>query len=291
MSETPWTRGGEGETSYLGEFLKHQYMLYGLLGTVAAGTFLAIPYDLGIAALPLVAFAGATSLAALFVPGSAHFRHWVNRKNARARRDAIRSHLLGELETRQGAAHPHWNTYHRMCGHVNSLRTLSREGKTALTETDVDKLDDATLDYLGLWLAGMSMAERHRNLQDQRLEDRIQRVENQIESSPEADLGRLEKARDDLERLLRSRKRIDSHATAVDANMLAMADAFEEVYQGAIRSTGSRDATTQLQAAVERIRIEEDLGNAIEDDLGDVLPNRSRATARVRPAARQGSGV
>jgi len=286
MTEVPVSRGGEQETSYLGEFLRHQYTLYGLLGSLAMSTLLAIPYDLGVAALPLVGFAGATSMAALFVPSSAHFRNWVNRKNAAKRREAVRSHLIGELTSRQGGAHPNWNTYHRLVARVGSLRALSHDRKTALTATDVDKLDDATLDYLGLWLAGLSMGDRHHTLHDQNLEARLARVDEQLASAPAGDRGRLEKARSDLERLLRSRKRIESHATAVDANMLAMADAFEEVYQGIMSNPGSNDAGSQLQAAVDRIRIEEDLGNAIEDDIGELLPNRQAQRAQVR--ARQG---
>jgi Xaa-Pro aminopeptidase len=287
VAEAPWQKGSEREPSYVGEVVTHQYTLYGLLSSLAAGSLLAGPYPLGIASLPLVLFSGALGLALVFVPSSSRFRHWVNARQARERREGIRAHLTSELEVRQMGDHPHWATYQRLCERIASLRALSRDKTTAIGESDIDKLDDATLDYLGLWLAGFSMSERYETLRDQDLEQRIERVAQQIAEARSADRVRLEKARVDLQRLLRSRERIESHSTALEANMLSMADAIEEVYQGVIQNPTASDARAQVQAAVERIRIEEDLSAALEEDLVEVLPRSSQLNVARKTAAEQ----
>ena len=264
--------------------LAHQYTLYGFLSSLALGSFLAIPYDLGVAALPLVGFMGLTSLAALFVPGAPAFRRSVDKRRHAARRDATREHLIGELTSRVNEQHPHWQVYRRMLQRVDSLRSLSKSRKSAFGEAEVERLDDATVDYLGLWLARMSMGERHAYLTSQNLDKRIDATQQRLSSAPSADRKALEKALEDLERLARSRQRIEAHAYSVDAAMLAMSDAFEEVYQGVMSNPTSGDASRRLQQAVERMRIEDDLGSAIDEDLEGLFRNRAAAAQHAAKA-------
>jgi hypothetical protein len=264
--------------------LAHQYTLYGFLGSLAMGSFLAIPYDLGVAALPLLGFLGATSLAALFVPGVPSFRRGVDKRRHDERRKATREHLVRELSSRVSEQHPHWQVYLRMVQRVASLRSLSQSRKSAFGEADVERLDDATVDYLGLWLTRMSMGERHGFLTSQNLEARITATEGRLAQSGAADRKVLEKALDDLRRLARSRARIEAHATSVDAAMLAMSDAFEEVYQGVMANPSSSDASRRLQDAVARMRIEDDLGSAIDEDLDGLFRTKQAASAQAAKA-------
>lgn len=280
-----WEKPGE-EPSYLWEMLSHQYTLYGLLSSLAAGSLLAIPYDLGMAALPLVGFLGVTSLAALFVPGSSGFRYRVNRRRRAARRDAARDHLLSELLSRAGPEHPNFPVYQRMVEHAASLRTLARSQRSALGIEDVERLEDASVDYLGLWLARMAMAERHARLVGQDLEQKIETTQRRLAQASGEERRPLEKALDELGRLLRSQRRIEAHETAVDAALIAMPDAFDEVYQGVMQNPTSSDAVQRLQQAVERMRVEDELGAAVDEDLASLFQGDTARATQQKAAAR-----
>lgn len=280
----PWDQEGEEERSYLGEMLTHQYTFYGLLSSLATGAFMAIPYDLGVAALPLIGFLGATSLAALFVPGIPAFKRSIDKRRHQERRKTTRAHLVSELLSRVSKEHPHWEVYQRMNQRIASLRSLAASRKSAIGESDVERLDDATVDYLGLWLARMSMGERRGFLASQNLEGRIEANKKRLEAAAPGDRKALQKALEDLERLSRSSERIEAQVAAVDAQMLAMSDAFEEVYQGVMSNPASSDASTRLQQAVERMRIEDDLGSAIDEDLEGMFRRQGSAAQTAAKA-------
>jgi hypothetical protein len=280
-----WEKPGE-EPSYLWEMITHQYTLYGFLSSLAAGSVLAIPYDLGVAALPLVGFLGATSLAALFVPGFSGFRYRVNMRRRAARRDAARDHLLSELSVRAGPEHPNFAIYQRMVQHVASLRALARSQRSAFGIEDVERLEDAAVDYLGLWLARLAMEERHARLSGQNLEQKIAGTQRRLEQASGDERRPLEKAQEELERLLRSRKRIEAHETAVDAALIAMPDAFDEVYQSVMQNPTSSDAVQRLQQAVERMRVEDELSAAVDEDLASLFKDDKGAAAQRQAGAR-----
>jgi hypothetical protein len=282
--EKPWEKPPE-EPSYLWEMLRHQYTLYGFLGSLATGSLLALPYDLGVAALPLVGFAGITALAALFVPSSATFRYRVNQRRKAERRAQSRDHLLHELSGRVETGHPNFGIYERMVEHTNTLRTVARRQRSSFGIDDVERLEDAAVDYLGLWLSRMSMAERRKRLVEQNLEHKIETTQRRLEKATGEEKKPLEKALEELERLLRSRRRIEAHETAVDAALIAMPDAFDEVYQGVMQNPTSSDAAQRLKQAVDRMRVEDELSAAVDADLESLFKGSSTSSASPQSAA------
>jgi hypothetical protein len=279
--DKPWDEKPDGERSYLTELLTHQYTLYGFLSSIAAGSLLAIPYDFGLAALPLLGFGALTSLAALFVPSSLPFRRWVDRRHHDQRRASTRAQLVRELQSRETADHPSWEVYGRMVRRVQSLRELAQQRSSSFFETELERLDDATVDFLGLWLARISMGERLSHLVAQDLPAKLAQTDRRIETAAPGDRRALEKARADLERLLASQTRIETHQTAIETAMLAMSDALEEVYQGVMSNPASNDASNRLQQAVDRMRIEDDLGSALDEDLEGVFGTRAKRAQKV----------
>jgi hypothetical protein len=63
--------------------------------------------------------------------------------------------------------------------------------------------------------------------------------------------------------------------------MLAMSDALEEVYQGVMSNPASNDASRRLQQAVDRMRIEDDLGSALDEDLEGVFNPRAKRAQKL----------
>jgi len=278
-----WERKQEEEAiSYFKEMLSHPASQYGLLGALATGAVLSIPLGLGVGVIPLLLFAAGESIAALFVPNSPVFREMVDRKKRAEARENFRAHLTEKIEAKVGSDHPHWGVYNRMRERLASLLEIARNRETSLTAYDVERLDDATVDYLSLWLARLVMAERRGTLDDRGIQGRIESIERQMEkTSASLERKRLAKAMQDLQRVLRRRESLAARETAVEAAMLSMSDTFEEVYQRVMTDPTSTDVINELQGAVERLGIEEELDFAVEEELGDLVRARKRKAAAV----------
>jgi len=277
------------EISYLKEMITSPTSVYGLLGTLTAAALLSIPLGVGIAAIPVLFFGAIQAVAALFIPSSPIFQAKVQKRRRTERRENSRSHLVEEIERRDtsGEGQFHWRSYHRMRERVESLTQIAHNRQTAMSERDVERLDDATVDYLGLWLAWLVMAERWQNVDEDGIAKRISAIDRQIEKLDDSiERRRLEKARADLDRILARRKTLWGRATEVEAKMLAMTDTLEEVYQRVITNPNSDDATTQLQEAVERMKVEEEIDMAVDAEL-DSLLGRSQAAAASKARTAQ----
>ena len=278
-----WERKQEEEAiSYFKEMLSHKASVYGLLGALATGAVLSIPLGLGVGVIPLLMFAASESIAALFVPNSPVFREMIDRKKRMESRERFRAHLREKIEAKVGSDHPHWSVYNRMRERLDSLLEIARNRETSLTAYDVERLDDATVDYLSLWLARLVMAERRGTLDDRGIKGRIESIERQMDKTgAPLEKKRLAKAMQDLKRVLRRRESLAARETAVEAAMLAMSDTFEEVYQRVMTDPTSTDIIDELQGAVERLGIEEELDFAVEEELGDLVRSRQRQAAKV----------
>lgn len=253
---------------------------------VAAGLSFVAP--LGVAALPLVAAAAGESIAGLFIPSSPVFRAKVNLRKRRERRAKAHSHLVAEIRGLVEEDHPNWLTYQRMGGRLDSLQRLADSRASSLTPAMVEQLHDARVDYLGLWLARLTMRQRWEATDERGLANRIEQIDAQLAHAASAvDRHHLEKARSDLRRILDRRASLWSRSTSVEAAMLAMADTFEEVYQRVIANPNSSDVAETLTDAVERMRVEEKLDLAVESELSDLLGDRKKRAAAQAATARK----
>ena len=264
------------KVSYLKEMLTTQTSVYGLLGTLAAGTFLTIPFGVGIGLLPVLGYVASASIAALFVPGSARFRMQVDERKRAEAREAARTHLLSEITRRVGPQHAYWVMYHRMVERRDSLRKVAGERQTALMDQDVDRLDDATVDFLGLWLARLAIHDRAQSVGEEEIKRRIAELDQQIEGTEDpANERRLLKARSDLVGLLTRRAEMETRDAQAEARMLAMADTFDEVFQRVMADPTSREnVAAELRVAVDRMNVEEELDHILEHEVEAALQVR-----------------
>ncbi len=264
-----WERDqGAEPPSYLKEMVTHQYSLYGLLGSLALGTLLAFPFGFKVAALPVLCFVAFEAIAALFVPHSSFFRYQVDRKKRQERREQTCAHLINEIRKRV-QDDPNWDLYYSLCERVVSLHAMARnrKAKTSLSSSDIERLEDATVDFLGLWLGRLSMNERLEALDEGALKDRLKAVSAQLAEAQVHNRPPLMRAKTDLERILMRRERLMARQAAVEAAMLALADTFDEVYQAVMTNPNSGGVAQQLQQAVERLHIEEELDLGLDQDL------------------------
>lgn len=282
MSDDPRQSNGEAaEPSYLKEMLLSSTNVNITFGTLALSSLLAIPLGLPGFALPLVAFAAGESIAALFVPSSPKFRAWVDRQHRRQRLEAVTRQLIEELQRRASEDHDNWAVYANLLERgVSMRRVLKTRGRVGITEREAERVEDAAVDYLSLWLAHLSIQARLEALNDADLQARLLDIDRRI-AKDETNRS-LTKARDDIVDLIGRRKRLISRRAAVEAAMISLPDAIEEVAHSALTSGGSEDASRRLIEAVDRLRIEEDLEASVEDELGEALPRRVQRLASLQ---------
>jgi hypothetical protein len=263
------------------EMLGSQTNLYALLGSLTAGTLLAFPFGFGVAALPLLAYGASAAITSLFVPSHPGFQKSVDVRKRRERRERARESLMEELVNRASNDSKRWDSYRRMRDRIESLRKVAKNRKTTINLDNIEQLEDAAVNYLGLWLAKLAIEERERTFDEKRVTAQLKEVENQIASATSGtERRRLEKARDDFSRVLNRRRLLRSKEASVEAAMLALVDTFEEVYQGVMTNPQATDLNLQLQQAVDRINIEEELGSALEEDLAELMPARQKRAAQ-----------
>lgn len=267
--------------SYVGEMLTSPINVNLGLVSVIAATVLSFPFGLAGAALPLIAFGAGEAIAALFIPSSPTFRAKIDRRHRAQQRDARIAHLSEEILQRAGDSHDNWETFGRLRERVASVAELLRHRSTSLEAHELEKLEDATADYLGLWLAELSMHERLDSADLGQLQRRATDLAKRIEGD-DADRRSLVKAKADLDELIQRHRRLASRKAAVDAALLSLPDTVEEIYQTLITTPAAGDARGQLQEAIERLRLEEELDGSYTIELEQALPHRAAARAATR---------
>lgn len=281
MTRPRWRERDEAPVSYLKEMITHPTSIYGLLGAVIAGAVLSIPLGLGIGAVPLLGYAALEGVAALFIPSSPVFRAAVDRKRREERRRASEKHLLQEIAQREGNLPGPRQAWERMRDRLASLQNVAVQ-REILGPTELETLDDATVDYLGLWLSRLVMRERRQSVDATELERRRAHLERQREAAPTGeDRRRADKAINDLTQVLDRHRGLRTRESSVEAAMISMADTFEEVYQRVMTQPTSGAASRDLHDAVERLRMEERLDEAVDVELDDLLNRGARVEARL----------
>lgn len=283
-----WNQGTEDEKpSYLWAMLTSPLNINLFLATLAGGTFLAIPYGAPGMVLPLLAFAAGEAIAAMFVPASSTFRATVDRKLKLKRREAAAMHLRGEIARRCTEHDARWEVYRNLQERVRSLREMGSHRRSALGERELDRIEDTAIDFLGLWLAELSMDERQESVNERDIERRIADIGARIERGAE-DERSLRKARGDLEELLLRHRRLASRKAAVEAALLSLPDAVEEIYQAIITNSSAAEGGARLTEAIERLRLEEELESSYGAEIQNIVRPEA-AAARAHSAARQGA--
>lgn len=276
--------------SYVQEMILHPTNGYLALGSVLAGALLSFPFGVGVGLLPVIGFAAGEAIASLFVPSHPGFREWVDKKSRTRAREEVRGHLEEEISQRvPNERAGYWHTYRRMQERIDSLARMAESHDTELSPRDVEALDDASVKFLGYWLANLTMADRRARIDTDALRQRLGHIEAELEAATaRSERARLQKTYADLEALIRRRSTLQTRQTEVETTMLTMADALEEVFQQVVANPNGPQVGTQLREAAERMRAEEALDHAIDDELEDFLSSRPQRPARARRAVAAG---
>ena len=268
--------------NYLGAFLKHPTNLTALLAAGCAAIFASLP--MGWAGLGLVGVValGTEALAALAIPSLPSFRSWVDREEHRQARAQRQTRLLAELNNygdKNALA-----TYRHMCSRVQALYQTAGDVRTTLTRQDVEKLEDLTVDYLGLCVVHLSLKQRKDGISEDMLVRRIAEIQAQLQNTqlPEDEARQLRSALAQYTESMQRSRRLAVRRSALEATLLSMPDKMEEVYQLVITSPYSSEMGSKLEDSLARLRIAEEV--AAEFDVPGALDLEPLSTGN--PAAR-----
>lgn len=260
----------EEDVNYFLEMVKSKGNFWGLMGGLAVGSVAAIATGIAPAILiPVVAQAGLNGILGLFLPDSPVFRSMIDRKKRAERRVVARQHLEAEIRRRVPGEHNHWETYGRLAEQLKALHRTAKAQDTTLTLQDVERLDDSTLDYLRLWLARIILHERKQSSDVRKIEARLAKVEHELKTTelPFMDRQRLERAREDLDKVLKRRASYDRSEHSMAASMISLAEAFTELHHRITANPTGEDWGSYVENTVERMAVTEELDFAADFEL------------------------
>ncbi len=261
---------------YLREWLTSQGNVYAFLASTAAAAVLSIPFGFGIGALPLIAFVAGDAIASMFIPASITYRDKIDRKYRQQARQDARNHLLDEISRRSPNGKQYdrtLNIFSQMRQRIDSLYRLASDHGSQFSERDIDKLDEASMDYLYAQLALLVIVDRAASIDLKEIDARVQAIDKELTAPPAgADVRQLQKARADYQALAARHRRMLSRKTALEAAVLSMPDQMEEIYQMIVAAPRSHELGVKLSEAVGNLRLREEIEGEVADDLQSSIP-------------------
>lgn len=271
---------------YLGAFLRHPYNRVALLAAVCLAIFASIPLGWSGLALVTIMALGLEILAALAIPELPSFRAWADREQHHQARSERRLRLLTELANYGDTLA--LASYQQMVNRVQALHQTANDVRTTLSEEDVDKLEDLTVDYLGLCVVNLSLKDRKNAPSEATAIQRIAGLQAQLQSktlSTEEE-RQLRTALVEYNEVLHRSRRLAVRRSALEATIVSMPDKMEEVYQLVITAPYSSEMGGKLEESLARLRIAEEVAAEFDTaELPDVQPFWTTNTSTGTEAA------
>lgn len=293
---------GNDKPSYLAAMLTSQANLYAVLGVGAVAALAAIPFGLIGAAVPLIALATGEALAALVVPDMSTFRAKVDERLRKSQRASARESILLEMAKRipiqfQGRTiaparnerlsqenKSRMRGYNTMVEQIGSLAQVAQDRKSALGDREVERMYEASIDYLSLWLARLVIDAREGNIDIREVHSKMREIESKIPSSTPKVASQLRHAHKEYAAIVARRNSLEGKSASIDAALAAMPDKIEEIYQMVIASPYSIGMGDKLEGSLSRLRIAEELEQELSLDLSTELPDMSFVHTAAPPA-------
>jgi hypothetical protein len=303
----------EQQTSYVGAMLKSQGNLYAGLGSCVLAAIAAIPLGMAGAVVTLVMFAAGEAVASLFVPAMPTFRAKVDQDIRQEARSKVRGHLLAEigrliplytngeypLTVRRDARlsvedRTRMSNYNSIIDRIQSISNISDDKRTAVGPREVEKLHEAALDFLSLWLVRLIMDKREEAVDIDDVVSHVREIDKQLAGANASLARQLNAARKQYSDLLARHSNMAGKSTAIDASLMGIPDKIEDIYQMILSSKFSSTIGAQLDDSLSRLQLDEALEQELNSEismeipdniLGLARPNRSVVAAKSQAAA------
>lgn len=285
--------------SYVRAWLTSQANVMTLLGGGLAAAVASIPAG-GAGALGALVILGAVqTLLALVIPDLPSFRSKVDRQARRGAIDQRRAQLQQELFSLHGGMERvvgmgMWQKYLAIVERSDVLYRIAGEAQSQLSYDDAERVDKASVDFLALWLAQMTIKERLRSGEEATIDRRLREAEQALAQIDAQDprYRHLKMARDDYAAIKLRHDKLAARRMSIDAALVSLPDQVEEVYQLVVASPYSSTLGSKLGESLSRLQLEEDIELELsQNDLDSDYFKTGAAGAKAmasRQAARAG---
>lgn len=252
--------------SYLRAWLTSQTNVMTVLGGGLAMAVASIPAG-GVGAIGALVVLGAVqALAALVIPDLPSFRSKVDRSARRAGIDQSRAQLQQELFQLHGGMErvngmAMWQKYQAVAERATVLYRIAGEAQSQLSYDDAERVDKASVDYLALWLAEVTIKDRLRSGEEATVDRRLREAENSLAEVEESDprYRHLKMARDDYFAIKLRHDGLVARRMSIEAALVSLPDQVEEIYQIVVASPYSSVLGSKLGESLSRLQLEEDI--------------------------------
>ncbi|MBX3712913.1 MAG: hypothetical protein KF800_13205 [Lysobacter sp.] len=278
--------------SYLRAWLTSQANVMTLLGGGLAAAIASVPAGGAGALGALVVLGAVQTLLALVIPDLPNFRSKVDRGARRGAIDQRRAQLQQELFALHGgiervAGMGMWQKYQTIVERSEVLYRIAGEAQSQLSYDDAERVDKASVDYLALWLAQVTIRERLRSGEEATLDRRLRDAEHALSQIDAQDprYRHLKMARDDYAAIKLRHDKLAARRMSIDAALVSLPDQVEEVYQLVVASPYSSTLGSKLGESLSRLQLEEDIELELsQNDLDSDYFKTGVAGAQARSA-------
>ncbi|MFD0725061.1 hypothetical protein [Lysobacter brunescens] len=288
MSATP------KPVSYLRAWLTSQANVMTLLGGGLAAAIASIPAGGAGALGALVVLGAVQTLLALVIPDLPKFRSKVDRNARRGAIDQRRAQLQQELFSLHGGMERvvgmgMWQKYLAIVERSDVLYRIAGEAQSQLSYDDAERVDKASVDFLALWLAQMTIKERLRSGEEATIDRRLREAEQALAQVDAQDprYRHLKMARDDYAAIKLRHDKLAARRMSIDAALVSLPDQVEEVYQLVVASPYSSTLGSKLGESLSRLQLEEDIELELSQNDLDSDYFKTGAAGAKSMAARQ----
>lgn len=275
--------------SYLGEFFRTEHNIIAVLGGLALSALASLPYGLEGALMPLIATVSLEAIACLFVPDISTFRRWADDRWREQQRETQAMQLRAEIGKRAGDVKVFaqcMEDYGRVTQRVASLTQVARERAGQLSIEDIERIKDVQNEFLGLQLALKIIDERTRAVNLPEIVRKLDRIKHDIENpAVGADMRQLVRAQQEYESLIARHQRMMSRRTAIEAAITALPDQLDEIFQMVMTATAGEPSEVRLSDAISRLRLQEDMEDELNNELGGEISQLRPLHAANKSAA------
>lgn len=282
--------------SYLRAWLTSQSNVMTLLGGGLAAAVASIPAGGAGVLGALVVLGAVQTLLALVIPDLPSFRSKVERQTRRAAIDQRRAQLQQEIFSLHGGMErvmgmAMWQKYRAIVERSEVLYRIAGEAESQLSYDDAERVDKASVDYLAMWLAQVTIQERLRSGEEATLDRRLREAERSLGEVDENDprYRHLKMAYDDYLAIKLRHDKLVARRMSIEAALVSLPDQVEEIYQMVVASPYSSVLGSKLGESLSRLQLEEDIElDLSQNDLDSDYFKTGAAGAQAR-AARQGA--
>jgi hypothetical protein len=235
---------------------------------------------------------GSEILAALAIPSLPSFRMAVDRQQHQALQSQRRINLLSEISSY--GDNTALVTYQHMYSRVQALYQTANDSRNSLTRQDVERLEDLTVDYLGLCAVNLSLKQRKDRANDEVVAKRMASIQNQLQNTqlPEDEARQLRSVLAEYTEVANRARRLAVRRSALEATLMSLPDKMEEVYQLVITSPYASDMGGKLEESLSRLRLAEEVAAEFEAfDAFDTTSLKTTSAPPVNQAARHAASA